>query len=90
MEARPHGRTTADLSRIAPYQLFAGYRPSPERPTRSPYRLIAGEFSGVESIVARPFTFRWTLELSDPPWPADLRLPYEVPQVFYGGRVMEG
>ena len=50
------------------------------------YTLTAGEVSGVESIVAQPYRFGWTLELSEPPWPAPLQLPYEVPRVFYGHR----
>jgi hypothetical protein len=47
---------------------------------------MEGEVSGVEDIVAMPFRFRWTLELSEPPWPSSLKLPYEVPRVFYGHR----
>jgi hypothetical protein len=47
---------------------------------------MEGEVSGVENIVAMPYRFLWTLELSDPPWPSSLQLPHEVPRVFYGHR----
>ena len=48
--------------------------------------LTEGEVAGVEFIVGLPYRFRWTLELSDPPWPPELPLPHEVPRVFYGHR----
>ena len=48
------------------------------------FTLTAGEVSGVESISGWPYRFRWMLEMSEPPWPPELRLPYKVPRVFYG------
>jgi hypothetical protein len=48
------------------------------------YRLLDAEVAGVEDIVAQPFSFRWMLELSEPPWPSGLELPYEIPRVFFG------
>jgi hypothetical protein len=48
------------------------------------YKLTAGRVAGVEDIVPNPYEFNWTLELSEPPWPLGLDLPYEVPRVFYG------
>jgi hypothetical protein len=48
------------------------------------YTLTTGRVAGVEDIVPNPYEFNWTLELSEPPWPAGLNLPYEVPRVFYG------
>lgn len=67
------------------YQAFRGYTPAGDRPFRVlDYVLTAGEVTGVESITAQPYRFRWTLELSEPPWPPELQLPYKVPRVFYG------
>jgi hypothetical protein len=40
--------------------------------------------AGLEDVVPNPYEFDHTLELSEPPWPAELALPYEVPRVFYG------
>ncbi len=54
------------------------------------YILSAAEISGLESIVAPPYRSGWTLELSEPPWPAELSLLYEVPRVFYGHREQVG
>ena len=69
------------------YQRFRGYAPPDGKHVRElDFVLTAGKVSGVESIVARPYRFRWTLELSEPPWPPDLQLPYEVPRVFFGHR----
>jgi hypothetical protein len=69
------------------YQLLLGYTPPDDQCARDlGYALTAGEVSGVESIVALPYRFAWTLELSEPPWPPELKLPYEVLRVFYGHR----
>ena len=46
--------------------------------------LTAGWVAGVEDIVPNAYEFDRTLELSAPPWPDGLALPYEVPRVFYG------
>lgn len=48
------------------------------------YTLTSGRVSGVESVVLTPYEYDRTLELSEPPWPSGLNLPYEVPRVFYG------
>jgi hypothetical protein len=48
------------------------------------FTLTAGRVAGVEDIVSNPYEFDHTLELSAPPWPDGLALPYEVPRVFYG------
>jgi hypothetical protein len=48
------------------------------------YSLTEGRVAGVEDIVPNPYEFDRTLELSAPPWPDGLALPYEVPRVFYG------
>jgi hypothetical protein len=69
------------------YQQFGGYTPAEDRRIRElDFVLTAGEVSGVESVVAQPFRFGWTLELSEPPWPPELQLPHEAPRVFYGHR----
>jgi hypothetical protein len=69
------------------YQRFRGYTPPDGQRVRElDFVLTAGEVSGMESIVARPYRFRWTLELSEPPWPPELQLPHEVPRMFYGHR----
>ena len=52
------------------------------------YTLTAGLVVGVEDVVPNPYEFNWTLELTQPPWPTGLDLPYEVPKVFFG-RVAE-
>jgi hypothetical protein len=68
-----------------PYQFFKGFTPDDtNRVKELRYTLTEEEFAGVESIVARPFLFRYKLELSAPPWPDGLQFPYEVPTVFYG------
>jgi hypothetical protein len=48
------------------------------------YSITAGRVAGVEDVVPTPYEYDRTLELSEPPWPAGLALPYEVPRVFYG------
>lgn len=48
------------------------------------YALTAERVDGVENIMGRPYEFDHTLELSEPPWPDGLDLPYEVPRVFFG------
>ncbi|MDY3557113.1 hypothetical protein R5W24_006300 [Gemmata sp. JC717] len=52
------------------------------------YTLAEGRVAGVEDVVPNPYEFNRTLDLSAPPWPDGLDLPYEVPRVFYG-RVRE-
>lgn len=48
------------------------------------YTLIEGRVAGVEDIVPTPYEYDRTLDLSEPPWPSGLDLPYAVPRVFYG------
>lgn len=68
-----------------PYQFFRGFVPDDRnRRKELGYTLTEGEVEGIESIVARPFKFLWTLELSASPYPEGLQFPYSVPQVFYG------
>jgi hypothetical protein len=69
-----------------PYQLFKGFTPESNRLKELDYALTEGEVSGVESIVAQPYRFLWTLELSDSPWPVGLELPHKIPRVFHGHR----
>jgi hypothetical protein len=81
------GRLRLTYLQSPPYQRFGGYTPPDDRRVRElDFVLTAGEVSGVEGIVAQPYRFRWTLELSEPPWPPELQLPYEVPRVFFGHR----
>jgi hypothetical protein len=61
------------------------YTPSDDTPVRElDFVLTAGEVSFKMTVVGFELDFRWTLELSEPPWPTDLQLPYKVPRVFYG------
>jgi len=48
------------------------------------FTLTEGRVAGVEDIVPTPYEYDRTLDLSAPPWPDGLALPYEVPRVFYG------
>jgi hypothetical protein len=90
-EVAAPGRLRLTYLDSPPYQLFRGYTPPDDRRVRElGYALTAGEVSGVESIVARPYRFGWTLELSEPPWPPELQLPHEVPRVFFGHREQVG
>jgi hypothetical protein len=81
------GRLRLTYLESPPYQLFKGYTPPEDKRVRElDFVLTAGEVSGVEDILAHPYRFHWTLELFEPPWPPDLKLPHEVPRVFYGHR----
>lgn len=62
-----------------------GYGPSAaERDRELVYRLTEVNESFVQPLTSRPpLKCRWSLELSEPPWPAGLRLPYTIPRVFY-------
>jgi hypothetical protein len=53
------------------------------------YKLVEEDFSGVTSVVARPFRYRWKLDLSDSPFPSGLQFPYDNPTTYYGHRVRE-
>lgn len=48
------------------------------------YPLTEGRVAGVEDTVPNTCDFDRTLELSEPPWPSKLNLPYHPPRVFYG------
>ena len=66
---------------------FKGFTPTDESRVRElQYTLTGGDVSGSEDICSAPFQFLWTLQLSEPPWPPGLELPYEVPRVFFGHR----
>ena len=66
-------------------QQFKGFVPTDvNRIKQVPYKLMQGAVSGIVSIVARPFTYQWTLELACSPFPEGLPLPHEVPLVYYG------
>ncbi len=70
-----------------PYQYFKGFGPDFGNSTKEvDYNLINGEVHGIESIVCRSYQFRWTLELSESPYPETIQYPYEPPRVFYGHR----
>ncbi len=81
------GRLRLTYSDSPPRGHFEGYNPPDDKRVREiDFVLTQGEVSGVESVVAQPYRFGWSLELSEPPWPSELQLPYEVPRVFYGHR----
>ena len=63
-----------------------GYEPSTsERDRDLTYRLTEVNASFEQPLTSSPpFEYRWSLELSEPPWPTGLGLPYSVPRVFYG------
>ena len=63
-----------------------GYEPSAEERDRDlAYRLVEVNESFVQPLTSSPpWECRWSLELSEPPWPAGLNLPYRIPRVFYG------
>ena len=86
-EAAFPGRLRLTYLDSPPYQFFRGYTPPNDGRVRElAYTLTAGEVTGVEDLLGHPYRFRWALELSEPPWPRDLRLPYEVPRLFFGHR----
>ena len=56
-----------------------------ERDRELAYRLTEVNASFVQPLTSSPpLECRWSLELSEPPWPAGLGLPYKIPRVFYG------
>jgi hypothetical protein len=63
-----------------------GYEPTAEERDRDlAYRLTEVNESFVQPLTSSPpLECRWSLELSEPPWPAGLNLPYRIPRVFYG------
>lgn len=63
-----------------------GYEPSTEERDRElAYRLAEVNESFPQPLRSEPpLECRWSLELSEPPWPAGLKLPYRIPRVFYG------
>jgi hypothetical protein len=68
-----------------PHQFFKGFTPTEENRVKElTYTLTRGEVLGVEDVVARPYKFGWTLELSGSAWPDGLVFPRPVPTVFYG------
>jgi hypothetical protein len=68
-----------------PYQYFKGFLPDHgNRGKELGYTLTEGEVEGIVSIVALPFKYAWTLELSASPYPDGLHFPYSVPLVFHG------
>jgi hypothetical protein len=81
------GRLRLTYLESPPHQRFQGYTPPGDKCERElDFVLTAGEVSGVENVIAQPYRFGWTLELSEPPWPPELPLPHELPRVFYGHR----
>ena len=48
------------------------------------FTLTAGKVTGVENVVPNPYEYDQTLELSDSPWPDDLKLPFGAPRTFFG------
>jgi hypothetical protein len=63
---------------------FKGFSPAGDAIRELRYTLTAGRVSGEDDIVGRTYTYLWTLELSEPPWPAGLQLPHELPRKFFG------
>jgi hypothetical protein len=65
---------------------LGGYEPSAEERDRElAYRLTEVNLSFPQPLTSSPpMTCRWSLELSEPPWPVGLHLPYHIPRVFYG------
>jgi hypothetical protein len=63
-----------------------GYEPpAAERDRELAYRLAEVNESFPQPLTSRPpLQCRWSLELSEPPWPAGLKLPYRIRRVFYG------
>ena len=63
-----------------------GYEPSAEERDRELAYVLAEVNASFEQPLSSrpPLECRWSLELSKPPWPAGLRLPYKIPRVFYG------
>jgi hypothetical protein len=63
-----------------------GYEPTAEERDRElAYRLTEVNESFPQPLTSRPpLECRWSLELSEAPWPAGLKLPYRTPRVFYG------
>jgi hypothetical protein len=82
----PHaGVLTLTYLESPPYQHFKGFSPDDgDRAKELDYTLTEGEVEGIESVVARTFTYLWTLELSGSPYPEGLQYPHDVPRVFYG------
>jgi hypothetical protein len=82
--ARP-GILHLSYSESPPYQRFQGFLPDDNnREKELDFTLTEGDVEGIESVIARPFKYRWTLELSASPYPEGLRFPYSIPRVFYG------
>jgi hypothetical protein len=68
------------------HELSAG-----ERDRELSYRLTEVNTSFVQPLTSYPpLECRWSLELSEPPWPPGLQLPYKIPRVFYGHREWDG
>lgn len=66
---------------------FEGFTPTEDDRVRElGLTLTPGYVAGHENILGRPFAFGWTMELSEPPWPASLNLPRTPPRIFYGHR----
>jgi hypothetical protein len=84
-EVASAGRLRLTYLESPPYQRFRGHSPPAGGSVRElGYTLTVGRVVGVEDIVPNPYEFDHTLELSEPPWPDGLSLPYEVPRVFHG------
>lgn len=68
-----------------PYQHFKGFAPEDGNRTKElGYTLTEGEVEGIQSVIARPFKYLWTLELSGSPYPEGLQFPYDAPRIFHG------
>jgi hypothetical protein len=89
-EVASPGRLRLTYLESPKYQHFAGYTPLPGQNVRElDYTLTAEKITGVQDVVPNQYHYDHTLELSAPPWPAELSFPYEVPRIFYGKVVKE-
>jgi hypothetical protein len=66
--------------RLRGYELSTG-----ERDRERAYWLTEVNASFKQPLTSLPpLECRWSLELSELPWPPGLQLPYQIPRVFYG------
>jgi HEAT repeat protein len=72
-----------DLSQMGLLRLTYDASPTTAGHRDLRYRLTAGELSGSRTLGDGTHLFNWTLELSGPPWPADVKFPWRT-RVFYG------
>jgi hypothetical protein len=80
----------AGVLRLTELAVTGGRRRGYELSAEERDRELAFRLAEVNASFKQPLTSspslecRWSLELSEPPWPPGLQLPYKVPRVFYG------